>query len=141
MRQDLIAATIAALLVIAGHAEAAERTAFTDRELQVIARNDLLQTLRERDPALVARILDMMLDPSAGPRLAAPSTVDLHNPDLAALAARSAEGSKEWLELVRLARARKAETKSGPDATRSAEGSLELLSMMRDARRQKNGGQ
>jgi hypothetical protein len=136
-------ALLLALVLLAEGAGAARadldaRPNFTVTDQRVIARNDLLRAIVDSDPWLARRILDML----AQMRRSVTDGVDpTENPDLAGVA-RTAEGSVEWLELMKRARLekemREKETASG--AARTAEGSVELIEMMKKAKATKDAG-
>jgi hypothetical protein len=116
---------------------------FSDADVTVIARNELLVAIVDSDPWLVRRILDAVGRASAQYRAnAASNELDpLRNPDLARTD-RSADGSVEWIELLKLARAEKeARGKADPaQSGRSAEGSIELIEMMKRIKAAKDAG-
>lgn len=113
---------------------------FNSADRHTIARNDLLRAIVRNDPWLVRRMLDLMEEFRKAGSADLPDAAK--NPDLA-LAGRTAEGSVEWLELLKRARAEKEErdrlTANG--AARSAQGSVEMIEMMRRARAAKEAGQ
>jgi hypothetical protein len=118
---------------------------FSDADVTVIARNELLFTIVESDPWLVRRILDAIERASEGRNRAnsASSEVDpVRNPGLAR-SNRSADSSVEWIELLKLARAEKEARRKAADAAqsgRSAEGSIELIEMMKRIKAAKDAG-
>ena len=136
MRRLLLAATIlvgdltgAALADLAG-----VRPTFSSAETGAIARNEILRSIVEQDPWLVKQILEALAKRSAP----AASSADAANPDIGQT--RNSEGSIEWAELIRRARAEKeARDREPPAATnRSSEGSIELIEMIRRAREAKD---
>jgi hypothetical protein len=112
---------------------------FSAADTEIINRNELLRAIAESDPWLVRHILDLMMQRRGN---APAEGVDpAKNPDLAA-ATRTAEGSVEWFELLKRARAEK--EARGKDSSamsgRSAEGSVELIEMMKRAKALKDAG-
>lgn len=117
---------------------------FTVVETKTIARNEILDAIVGQDPWLVRQILDLL---EARTRRAGsagfappPDGVDpFRNPDLIG-AGRTAEGSAEWTDLIKRARAEKEARDKQPPAVdgRSSEGSVELIDMMRRARAAKD---
>lgn len=105
---------------------------FSAADNRTIHRNELLRTIVGSDPWLVRRILDVMTQVHGA---ASAQGVDpAKNPDLTA-AGRTAEGSVEWFELLKRARAEKEARDKEPAASgRSAEGSVELIEMMKRAK-------
>lgn len=143
-------ALLAALIVFAdltGSARADLLTSppkFSAAENQTIGRNELLLAIVGADPWLVRRILDVMeqmRDPARRAEAPSPYGIDAaRNPDLVD-STRTAEGSVEWLELLKRARAEKeAREKEPAESDRSADGSVELIEMMKRAKAAKEGG-
>jgi hypothetical protein len=140
---------LGALFVVAGistPAQAGIAPVFNAVEQQLIQRNELLRDLAKSDPRLVRRILDIIEKAGAEPRRdglsPAPAGVDpARNPDIEHVG-RTAEGSLEWFELLKRARAEKDEREKdhAEPATRSAEGSIELIEMMKKAKAAKEAG-
>lgn len=112
---------------------------FTAADTRIIQRNELLRDIIDSDPWLTRRILDLMEQMRSG---ALREGVDAtKNPDLSG-AVRTAEGSVEWLELLKRARAKKdaREKDHAVGGARSAEGSVELIEMMKKAKAAKDAG-
>ncbi len=119
-----------------------EQPVFSSADAGVIARNELLRAIVEKDPWLVRRMLDA-LERLRGSREGGPiAGIDpQRDPDLAS-ATRTAEGSVEWFELLRRALDEKAAQQTSPQgAGRSAEGSVELFDMMKRAKSAKDKAQ
>jgi hypothetical protein len=113
---------------------------FSAADSRLIGRNELLRAIVAEDPWLVRHILDLLKQRDVAPRQSSQTTSGEHidparNPDLTA-AGRTAEGSVEWLELLRRARAEKETREKEPIAAsgRTAEGSIELIEMMKKAK-------
>jgi hypothetical protein len=119
---------------------------FSPAEIAIISRNELLREVIEKDPFLVRSILNIVgkawNEPRRGGLSPAPAGVDLaKNPDIENVG-RTAEGSLEWFELLKRARAEKEgrEKDHAEPAARSAEGSIELIEMMKKAKAAKDAG-
>lgn len=114
---------------------------FSKSDTSIITRNELLSAIVDKDPWLVRRMLDALerLHGTTAPSAQSIAGLDpKRDPDLAG-ATRTAEGSVEWLELLKRARDEKEGRRSPPGATgRSAEGSVELIEMMKRAKEMKD---
>lgn len=150
MRFEAVLGALIILTDLSGAARAdlvgrpAEPPDFSAADNRTIGRNELLRGIVDNDPWLVRRILDLMEQwgnaPRQGAQRAQAEGFDpAKNPDLTA-AGRSAEGSVEWLELLRRARAEKETREKEPIAAtgRTAEGSIELIEMMKKAKAAKD---
>jgi hypothetical protein len=133
-----IEAVLAALVLLAdctGAALAETRSPprFSQAETQTIARNELLNAVVVQDPWLVRRMLDIM---ATAPHARGGFAGD---PDLPS-APRDWQGTVEWNELVKRARAEKdARQKPAPTvSTRSSEGTIEMIDLMRKAKARKD---
>lgn len=138
MRVEAFAAALLVLSACANPASAdlIDAPQFNAGETAIIARNEVLRAIVERDPWLVRGILDLLARPS--PAAIPPEPLDsAANPDLAT---RNSQGSVEWNELIRRARQEKDQRgKIAPGlAPRSSEGSVELIEMMRRAKAAKD---
>lgn len=145
MRFEALLGALVILADLSGAARAdlvgvpAEPPRFSAADHRTIDRNEILRAIVSDDPWLVRRILDLLQhwQSEARPGLgAAPSdAIDpAENPDLTGIG-RTAEGSVEWLELLKRARAEKeARDKDATATARSAEGSVELIEMMKKAK-------
>ncbi len=114
---------------------------FSAADSRMIGRNELLRAIVAEDPWLVRHVLDLLKQRDVAPRQGTPADgIDpARNPDLTA-AGRTAEGSVEWLELLKRARAEK-ETREREPITasgRTAEGSIEFIEMMKKAKAAKD---
>jgi hypothetical protein len=146
MRFEALLGALVILFDLSGAARAelagktAEPPRFTAADHHTIDRNEMLRAIVANDPWLVRRILDLVARWSGaephGSNAAPSDGLDPQSdPDLAG-ADRTAEGSIEWLELLKRARAEKeARDKDAVAASgRTAEGSVELFEMMRKAK-------
>jgi len=136
MRFDTLLCALILMGELSGvaHAELLGQAAaprFSPADQRVISRNELLGALVDKDPWLVRRMLDAMARMQSGAPSEATGGAD---PDIAS-ATRTAEGSVEWLELLKRARDEKEGRNTPPAASsRSAEGSVELIEMMKRAK-------
>lgn len=145
MRIEALLCAVVLLAELSGGARAdlvlhpANPPHFNAADKQTIARNDLLRAIVHNDPWLVRRMLDLMEQFRNAGSTGLPDAA--RNPDLA-LAGRTAEGSVEWLELLKRARAEKEERDrlAGGANARSAQGSVEMIEMMRRAKAAKDAG-
>ena len=131
MRLTAIIATVVVLSELSGTAHANmvgpyELPAFSEVDEIEIARSDLLGAVRDRDPWLVRRILDLGVRAGTSDHPLEPVR-------------RDASGSVEWMDLLRRARAERdaAQEKASAPASRSSEGSVEMMELMKAAKQRK----
>lgn len=110
----------------------------------MISRNDLLRKIVDVDPWLVRHILDVIAKNEAsarrGEKSDAPEGIDASkNPDLAGMP-KNALSSKEWLDLVKQAKAEKdkREQDDPHSFTRDYRGTVDILEMMKQAKEKKS---
>lgn len=141
-------ALIAALILFGGfdgsaRADLQGLPQFSAAETQTIARNELLNAVVAADPWLVRRMLDILArQASSRSDEHAVSGTDANpviDPDLS-ISPRDWQGTVEWNELIKRARAEKeARDKQTPAASgRSSEGTVQLIDLMRRAKAKKD---